>query len=68
MPCMNGAVSCYSVDMETGIIIGADGKRYVFTKAEWLRDEIKPDAGLPVTFEPVGPAGSYARKITVAGT
>jgi uncharacterized protein (UPF0216 family) len=50
--------------METGIIIAADGKRYVFSKAEWLRARIRPEAGLPVIFEP---AGSYARKIMIAG-
>lgn len=61
---MEGTVSCYSADMETGIIIAADGKRYVFSKAEWLRARIRPEAGLPVIFEP---AGSYARKIMIAG-
>lgn len=61
---MDGTVSCYSSDMETGIIIATDGKRYVFSNAEWPRAGIKPDAGLLVTFEP---AGSYARKILIAG-
>jgi hypothetical protein len=51
--------------METGIIIGADGKRYVFSKAEWPRTAIEPDADLAVTFEPLG---SYARKIMIAGS
>ena len=60
---MDGTVSCYSSDMETGIIIAADGKRYVFAKAEWSHPDIRPDSGLLVTFEP---AGSCARKIMMA--
>ena len=61
---MEGTVSCYASDMETGIIIAVDGKRYVFFRAEWPRAGLNPDAGLAVTFEPLG---SYARKIMIAG-
>jgi hypothetical protein len=38
--------------METGIIIAADGKRFVFAKAEWPRSGIQSGAGLMVIFEP----------------
>lgn len=57
-------MDCYSSEMETGIIIAAGGKRYVFSKAEWLSAVNKPNAGLLVTFDP---AESYARRIMIAG-
>ena len=62
---MDGTVSCYSSEMETGIIIAAADKRYVFSRAEWSSTTIEPEAGLQVIFEP---AGSCARKIMIAGT
>jgi hypothetical protein len=51
---MDGTVSCYSSDMETGIIMAVDGKRYVFSKAEWPRAFMS----LPITHE----GGSLAGK------
>ena len=60
---VEGIVYCYSSDMQTGVIIGPDGKRYVSAKPEWLIAAIEADADLAVTFEPLG---SYARKIMIA--
>lgn len=49
---MKGTVSGYADDMDIGVIIGEDGKRFVFSAKDWTDGAIAPNAGLKVTFEP----------------
>jgi hypothetical protein len=60
----DGTVFAYAADMEMGVIISHDGKRYHFAKTDWRSPAITPEAGLIVRFEP---AGSMALKISVVG-
>jgi hypothetical protein len=50
----DGTVSAYAADMEMGVIKTHDGKKYLFSKADWLSSTVTPEAGLIVTFEPTG--------------
>jgi hypothetical protein len=60
----DGTVLAYAGDMEMGVIKTHGGKKYHFSKADWLSSEITPEAGLIVTFEATG---SMARKVSVVG-
>jgi hypothetical protein len=60
----DGTVVAYAGDMEMGVIKSHDGKKYHFSKADWLSSTIAAEAGLIVTFEPTG---SMARKVSVVG-
>lgn len=48
---MKGTILDFSVQSNTGIISGDDGKRYSFAGAEW-KDSAPPVKGMTVDFEP----------------
>jgi len=48
---MKGTILDFSIQTNTGIISGEDGKRYSFTGAEW-KDSAHPAKGMSVDFEP----------------
>jgi len=49
---MEGTVRQFFADVLMGTISGRNGRKYSFTHAEWLNDDVEPKAGLPVVFFP----------------
>jgi TM2 domain-containing membrane protein YozV len=47
---MQGQVLDYSVQLNSGVISGADGARYTFAGAEW-REDLPPTRGMVVDFD-----------------
>ena len=50
---MKGHILSYSVQANSGVITGDDGKRYSFTGTDWMEPE-PPQRGMPVDFETDG--------------
>jgi hypothetical protein len=48
---MKGTILDFSIQTNTGIVSGDDGKRYSFAGAEW-KDSAHPAKGMTVDFEP----------------
>ena len=49
---INGTIVSYSMESDTGVIAGEDGKMYTFTWSEWSYRHVTVEAGLSVSFEP----------------
>ncbi len=43
-----------SAPRATGVILGDDGDRYAFDMIGWIPDDVRPDTGIRVDFEPRG--------------
>ena len=49
---MEGTVREFFADVLMGTISGRNGRKYSFTHAEWLNDDVTPLPGLRVVFLP----------------
>ena len=58
----NGKVTEYADDMQMGVIKTPDEQRFIFAKLDWASPDVRPTAGMNVTFDGVGPS---AKKIVI---
>ncbi len=45
-----GTILAYSTVVDAGVLKGIDGKRYYFTKANWLSPGVEPENNTEITF------------------